>query len=132
MGSESNCGAHLGAPACSGLERCYVLFWGIAQAFFIGAPRDRAWHSRSASCTDGGGGHLSILGACLVSLGSLQLFSGPASEAAAHFMFASSEGYQRLSFFFISVGFGAGLMPGASVNALLRFPQYPYCCAVHL
>ena len=58
----AECTDEFGHAACDVICQCYVLFWGFAAAFFMGAS--------------------------IVSLGAMQLFTAPATDATTHFLFS--------------------------------------------
>lgn len=97
-----DCNVELGLRNCDGLRCGYLIAWGMASAGFSMA--------------------------CLVSLGSMQLFFGHASDCDVHDRFIGSEAYLNLSHNFISVGLVLGLLPGLCINMFLRFPQYCRAC----
>merc|ERR550537_162863 len=98
------CNIEFGLKGCDYLRSVYIICWGIGSAAFIAA--------------------------CLVSLGSVQIFFGHASATDVHDRYIGSEGYFTLSHVFISLGLVYGLLPGSCVNVFLRFPRFPIACAI--
>jgi hypothetical protein len=97
-----HCYQELGIGICDVLRGSYLVAWSIACGGFSMA--------------------------CLVSLGSAQIFFGHASSHDVHDRYIGSEGYFNLSHDFITVGLLTGLLPGLCMNTYLRFPDLCWVC----